>query len=140
MTSALNTVGAWGRNARYRRWVYAIAAIIAAVLIFLPRPYVARAKIVPQDTSASAASTTALLGALGGGPQSIGTLLAGGRTTSDLYLIIGRSDSVTEDVIKQLGLVGPKGEFASERKAKGWMIAAYVIGMLGIIVRLLGSR
>ena len=29
---------------------------------------------------------------------------------------------------------------ASERKAKGWMIAAYVIGMLGIIVRLLGSR
>ena len=118
MTSALNTVGAWGSNARYRRWVYAIAAIIAAVLIFLPRPYVARAKIVPQDTSASAASTTALLGALGGGPQSIGTLLAGGRTTSDLYLIIGRSDSVTEDVIKQLGLVGPKGEFASERKAK----------------------
>ena len=84
------------RNDRYRRIAYFVTALIAAFLIFFPRPYVARAKIVPQDTSASAASTTALLGALGGGPQSIGSLLAGGRPSNDLYLIIGHSDSVAE--------------------------------------------
>lgn len=108
----------WIRNPTYRRVAYLIAAIVAAVLIFFPRPYVARAKIVPQDTSASAASTTALLGALGGGPQSIGSLLSGGRTSNDLYLIIGRSDSVAEDVIERLGLVGPGKKYASEREAK----------------------
>jgi hypothetical protein len=118
MTTQVDALTVWIRTPRYRRIAYAIAAIIVAVLIFFPRPYVARAKIVPQDTSASAASTTALLGALGGGPQSIGSLLAGGRTSNDLYLIIGRSDSVTEDVIKQLGLVGPKGRYSNERQAK----------------------
>jgi hypothetical protein len=108
----------WVQNPTYRRIVYLVAAVVAAVLIFFPRPYLARAKIVPQDTSASAASTTALLGALGGGPQSIGSLLAGGRTSNDLYLLIGRSDSVAEDVIKQLGLAGPGRKYPTERKAK----------------------
>lgn len=117
MTKVDRTV-LWIRNPRYRGLAYAIAAIVAAILIFFPRPYVARAKIVPQDTSASAASTTALLGALGGGPQSIGSLLAGGRTSNDLYLIIGRSDSVATDVIKQLGLVGPNGKYSTVQKAK----------------------
>jgi hypothetical protein len=108
----------WVRNDRNRRILYALAAIVAAILIFFPRPYLARAKIVPQDTSASAASTTALLGALGGGPQSIGSLLAGGRTSSDLYLIIGRSDSVAEDVIKRLDLAGPGKRYADVDAAK----------------------
>lgn len=117
MTKARELV-IWVQNPTYRRIAYLIAAIIAAVLIFFPRPYLARAKIVPQDTSASAASTTALLGALGGGPQSIGSLLAGGRTSNDLYLLIGRSDSVAEDVIKQLGLVGPGRKYRTEREAK----------------------
>lgn len=108
----------WVQNPTYRRIAYLVAALVAAVLIFFPRPYLARARIVPQDTSASAASTTALLGALGGGPQSIGSLLAGGRTSNDLYLLIGRSDSVAEDVIKQLGLVGSGRKYPTERKAK----------------------
>jgi hypothetical protein len=108
----------WVQNPTYRRIVYLIAAVLAAILIFFPRPYLARAKIVPQDTSASAASTTALLGALGGGPQSIGSLLSGGRTSNDLYLLIGRSDSVAEGVIKQLGLAGPGRKYPTVRKAK----------------------
>ena len=108
----------WVKNDRNRRILYALAAIVAAFLIFFPRPYLARAKIVPQDTSASAASTTALLGALGGGPQSIGSLLAGGRTSNDLYLIIGRSDSVAEDVIKRLDLAGPGKRYADIDAAK----------------------
>jgi hypothetical protein len=114
----VRTTFAWVRNNRNRRITYAVLAVVAAVLIFFPRPYVARAKIVPQDTSASAASTTALLGALGGGPQSIGSLLAGGRTSNDLYLIIGRSDSVAEDVIKRLDLAGPGKRYATVDAAK----------------------
>lgn len=108
----------WVQNARNRRRAYLLFAIVAAFFIFFPRPYVARAKIVPQDTSASAASTTTLLGALGGGSQSIGSLLTGGRPSNDLYLVIGRSDTVTVDVIKSLGLVGPNAKYATLRKAK----------------------
>lgn len=116
--SVVRETVSWAQNTRNRRLAYLLLAIVAAVLVFFPRPYLARAKIVPQDTSASAASTTALLGALGGGPQSIGSLLAGGRTSNDLYLIIGRSDSVAEDVIKQLGLVGPGKKYATVDAAK----------------------
>lgn len=106
------------KNDRNRRLTYLVAAIVFAILIFFPQPYVARAKIVPQDTSASAASTTNLLGALGGGSQSIGSLLTGGRPSNDLYLIIGRSDTVTDDVINSLKLVGPEADFSTVRKAK----------------------
>ncbi|WP_426266906.1 capsule biosynthesis protein [Sphingomonas sp. LHG3443-2] len=109
------------RNDRIRRSLYSGAALVLLVLIFFPRPYLARAKIVPQDTSASAASTTSLLGALGSGSQSIGSLLTGGRPSNDLYLIIGRSDTVASDVIRKLGLVGDGRQFASERKAKLWL-------------------
>lgn len=101
-----------------RRLVYLLLAAISAILIFFPRPYVARAKIVPQDTSASAASTTALLGALGSGPQSLGALLTGGRTATDLYLIIGRSDSVADEVIRSLKLAGPGATYPDVRSAK----------------------
>lgn len=108
-------------DARFRRLAYLSVALIAAVLVIFPRPFVARAKIVPQDTSASAASTTALLGALGGGSQSIGSLLTGGRPSNDLYLIIGRSDSVKTDVIKSLVLVGPGKKFDTQRDAILWL-------------------
>jgi uncharacterized protein involved in exopolysaccharide biosynthesis len=109
------------QNARNRRLVYLALAVITAILIFFPRPYLARAKIVPQDTSATAASTTNLLGALGGGAQGIGSLLSGGKTTSEVYMIIGRSDTGQSDVIDALDLVGPGRPFASERKAKLWL-------------------
>jgi len=108
-------------DARFRRLAYLAVALIAAVMIIFPRPYLARAKIVPQDTSASAASTTALLGALGGGAQGIGSLLTGGRPSNDLYLIIGRSDSVKADVIDSLKLVGPNGKFDTQRDAILWL-------------------
>jgi hypothetical protein len=108
----------WVRDDRKRRLTYLVLAIVSAILIFFPRPYLARAKIVPQDTSATAASTTALLGALGSNGQSIGSLLTGGRPPSDLYLIIGRSDSLANDVIKSLNWVGPGRRFSSNRQAK----------------------
>lgn len=114
----IHTTFQWVQNSRNRRLAYLVLGVIFALLIFFPRPFLARAKIVPQDTSASAASTTALLGALGGGSLSLGSLLTGGRTSNDLYLIIGRSDTVKEDVIKTLGLVGPNRRFSSARQAK----------------------
>ncbi|MEO5775141.1 MAG: capsule biosynthesis protein [Sphingomicrobium sp.] len=109
------------KNDGYRRLAYALLALLFALLIFFPRPFVSRAKIVPQDTSASAASTTALIGALGGSTQSIGSLLTGGRPSNDLYLIIGRSDSVKSEVIRTLKLVGPNRPFATNRKAILWL-------------------
>lgn len=111
----------WIKDDRIRRLTYLVTALIAALLIFFPRPYVASAQIVPQDTAASASSTTALLGALGGQATSIGSLLSGGRPSNDLYLVLGRSDAVKRDVIKKLNLVGPRSQFASERKALLWM-------------------
>ena len=118
---AVQIIADRARDARFRRLAYLILALIAAVFIFFPRPYLARAKIVPQDTSATAASTTALLGALGSNTQSIGSLLTGGRPSNDLYLIIGRSDSVKDQVIKSLGLVGPGRQFETQRDAILWL-------------------
>ncbi|MEA3080012.1 MAG: hypothetical protein QOF05_1420 [Sphingomonadales bacterium] len=115
---SVDTVTAFVRNDRSRRLAYLVVGIVSAILIFFPQPFVARAKIVPQDTAASAASTTALIGALGGQASSIGSLLGGGRPSNDLYLIIGRSDSVATDVVQALGLVGPNAPFKSFRKAK----------------------
>lgn len=115
---SVDTVVTFVRNDRNRRLAYLVLGLVSAILIFFPQPYVAKAKIVPQDTGASAASTTALIGALGGQASSIGTLLGGGRPSNDLYLIIGRSDSVANDVITSLGLVGPNAPFRSFRKAK----------------------
>ena len=97
----------WADTPWLRLIIYAVLAVITGILIFFPQPWTARAQIVPQDTSASATSTTTLLGALGGGAQGIGSLLTGGRPSNDMYLIIGRSDSVTEDAIRSLNLVGP---------------------------------
>ena len=104
------------------RWiVYLVLMAVFAILIFFPRPYSARAKIVPQDTSVTAASTTSLLGALGAGTNGIGSLLTGGKPSNDLYLIIGRSDTVKRDVINTLKLVGSDRKFTTERKAMIWL-------------------
>jgi len=117
----VDTAVTFVRSDRNRRLAYFVLALVSAILIFFPRPYVASTKIVPQDTSASASSTTALLGALGGTSQNLGSLLSGGKPSNDLYLIIGRSDSVKADVIKRLGLVGPNAPFHSQGKAMRWL-------------------
>lgn len=104
------------------RWrTYLIASLVLLILVFFPRPWVARAKIVPQDTSVTASSTTSLLGALGAGSNSIGSLLTGGKPSNDLYLVIGRSDTVKRNVIEALKLVGPGQKFADERDAMIWL-------------------
>ena len=116
MTVVQDTVG-WVRNTRNRRLAYLLLAIVAAVLVVFPRPYVARATLVPQDT-ASSTGTNALLTVLSGQSQNFASLLGGGRVSNDLYLIIGRSDSVATDVIKQLNLVGPARRYPTVERAK----------------------
>lgn len=111
----------WVRHRWWRRLAYAVAALVLAILVVFPRPYVAQARIVPQDTAASAASTTALLGALGGTAGNIGSLLSGGKPSNDLYLVIGRSSSVKEDVVNALGLVGAGRRFPDLASATLWL-------------------
>ncbi len=108
------TVAGWN-NPRVRRRAYALLELALAVLCVFPRPYVARAKMLPQDSSSAGLGST--MGALGGQFQGFAALLGGARQPIDLYLAIGRSAEVTADVVKRLRLVGPQG-FANERKAR----------------------
>jgi hypothetical protein len=102
-------------DARRRRMAYAGAAVVLALLCVVPQPYVGRAKILPQDPNSGTISS--MLSALGGRLGGLGSLL-GEKQPIDLYLILGRSDGVQDDVIRQLRLAGPSGRYASPEKAK----------------------
>lgn len=99
------------------RWIgYAFLSLILAILCFFPRPWVARAKLLPQDSSS--AGLGQIVSSLGGQLSNFANLLTGGRAPNDLYLIIGRSDGVRDDVIRTLGLVGPERRYATPTAAK----------------------
>ena len=99
------------------RWaLYLISGLIIGVLIFFPRPYPARAKLLPQDTSS--AGLGQILNSLGGQLSSFANLLSGGRPPADLYLVIGKSDIVRQDVINAERLVGDGRRYANVDDAK----------------------
>lgn len=100
---------------RKRRRIYAVLAVILAVLCVFPQPYVARAKVVPQD--ASSIGLSSMMGALNAQVQSLASLFGGSRQPVDMYLAIGRGTEVTDRVIKDLKLVGPGG-YATLDKAR----------------------
>ena len=104
------------QNPRTRRLAYLVAALILAVLCFVPRPYVARAKLLPQDSSS--AGLGQIINSLGGTLSNFANLLTGGRAPNDLYLIIGRSDSVNGEVIRSMNLAGPGRLYDSVGDAK----------------------
>ena len=104
------------KNRRWRLTAYAIVALILAILCLFPRPYVARAKLLPQDSSS--AGLGQLINALGGQLSNFANLLGGGRPPNDLYLVIGRSDAVRGDVIDTLKLAGPSRPYATVDAAK----------------------
>ncbi len=116
MTSASNWVSRVAFDTRRRRMAYAAAGLVLAILCVFPRPYVARAKLLPQD--ASSAGLGQVLNSLGGQISTFANLLTGGRTPNDLYLIIGRSDKVTSDVVRALKLAGPGQQYATTDDAK----------------------
>lgn len=101
---------------RVRRIGYAVLAVSLAILCLFPRPWVARAKLLPQDSSS--AGLGQIVNSLGGQLSNFANLLSGGRTPNDLYLIIGRSSGVTDDVIAKLDLVGPGKSYAAATDAK----------------------
>ncbi len=107
---------AWALAAdpRQRRRAYAVLAIVLAVLCLFPQPYVGRAKVVPQDPS------SALRGVIGGGAglQDFAALFGGGRRAIDLYLTIGQSEDVRNDVIRALRLVGSSWHYRDLRAAR----------------------
>lgn len=95
------------RDDRRRRIGYAVLAIVLAILCVAPRPYMARAKIVPQDSNSIGLSS--MMNALGGQIQGFAALLGGAKQPIDLYLAVGRGAEVRNAVIDKLRLVGPGG-------------------------------
>ena len=88
------------RDARLRRTVLAVLAVIFAILCVWPRAYLARTQLIPNDSAgglssflgaASASSTGGLLGTLFGGRQSI-----------EVDLVVARSEAVLNDVVSRL--------------------------------------
>jgi len=99
---------------RRRRNGYALLAVVLAILCLFPQPFVGRAKVVPQDPSSP------LRGVIGGGGglQDFAALFGGGRRAIDLYLTIGQSEDVRNDVIRNLRLVGSSWNYRTQRAAR----------------------
>lgn len=104
------------RRPDLRRRTYLVVVVVLALLCVFPRPWVARAKLLPQDSSS--AGLGQIISSLGGQLSNFANLLTGGRSPNDLYLIIGRSDAVTRDVIRAQHLVGPDRPYRSEQAAR----------------------
>lgn len=102
-------------SAHLRRRAYAAVIVMLAILCVLPRPYVARAKILPGDTSAT--GLVGVFGALGGQAQNLASLF-GDRGATEVSLSIARSQAVTDDVIRRLNIVGKDARYASLREAQ----------------------
>ncbi|MCB2061004.1 MAG: capsule biosynthesis protein [Novosphingobium sp.] len=98
---------------KQRRRAYAVVVLVLAVLCIVPRPYVARAKVVPQDYSSIGLGS--MMNALGAQFQNLAALFGGAKQPVDMYLAIGRGTEVTDDVIKRLKLVGPDGYSSMDR-------------------------
>ncbi len=110
-----NKVAAVIDDPRKRRRVYAGLAIILAILCVFPQPYVARAKVMPQDPSSIGLG--GMMGALGAQFQGLASLFGGSRQAIDVDLAVGRSSEVADRVIKDLKLVGPDG-YSTMNKAR----------------------
>ncbi len=111
----MNRVTAFLADARQRRRGYALAALILALLAVFPQPYVARAKVLPQDSNSIGLGST--MNALGGQLQGFAALFGGAKQQIDMYLAVSRSTEVTDAVIRKLKLVGPDG-YATATKAR----------------------
>jgi len=114
MTRAERIAG-WWNDQRTRRRAYAVLALLLLILCVVPRPYVARAKLVPQDSNSLGLNS--MLNAVGGQLGSFAALLGGGKQPVDYYLAVARGIEVTDEVIARLKLVGPDG-YATADKAR----------------------
>jgi len=113
LAGAGRRVAGWWNDLRVRRRAYALLALVLLVLCILPRPYVARAKLVPQDSNSLGLNS--MMNAIGGQLQGFAALLGGGKQPVDYYLAVARGTEVTDDVIRRLKLIGPEGYASADR-------------------------
>ncbi|MGA1854065.1 hypothetical protein [Sphingobium yanoikuyae] len=127
----------WMGEARLRRRGYALGAAACALLSVLPQPYVARAKIVPQDSSSIGLNS--MMNALGGQLGSFASLLGGAKQPIDMYLAVSRTPEVTDMVIGFLKLDAPQayGSVRAARKALAHKVDIHSLtgGMIEVEVR-----
>ncbi|MEO8812686.1 MAG: hypothetical protein ABI376_07225 [Caulobacteraceae bacterium] len=83
------------RRARTRRAIFAVLAVILAVLCVWPRTYLAKAALLPDDSGGGLSSF--LGGAVSAGGGLLGTLF-GGRQSIEVDLAIARSHAVVAEV------------------------------------------
>ncbi len=102
-------------DARWRRRAYVVLMLVLGVLSVVPQPYIARAKIVPQDSNSIGLGS--MMNALGGQLQGFAALLGGAKQPVDLYLAVARGSEVTTAVIRSLKLDGPD-QYGSDRAAR----------------------
>lgn len=102
---------ALGRNTVLRRTAYAVAMVAAALLAVFPRPYVAHAKFLPQESGSGGAQ---VLAQVSSGATNFASALSSQRGS---YLIIGRSNDVQVEALKRLKAMGHTG-FAEQRDAR----------------------
>ncbi|MFY9352568.1 MAG: capsule biosynthesis protein [Sphingobium sp.] len=105
----------WVADARIRRRGYAAAAAVAALLCVVPQPYVARAKIVPQDSGSLGINS--MMSALGGQFGTFAALLGGAKQPIDIFLSVARSPEVSVAVVQNLKL-DDASEYGSRRAAQ----------------------
>ncbi|HEV2597143.1 capsule biosynthesis protein [Sphingopyxis sp.] len=98
---------------RMRRRAYVLAMLVLALLTVFPQPYVARAKLLPQDNNSIGLGS--MMNALGGQLQGFASLFGGAKQQTDMYLAVGRSGEVSGAVIRKLKLVGPGGYSSATR-------------------------
>ena len=99
------------RNTVLRRAAYAVAIIVAAVLAVFPRPYVAYAKFIPQESTSGGAQ---VLAQVSSGVTNFASALSSQRGS---YVIIGRSNDVQVEALKRLKAMG-HADFADQRDAR----------------------
>lgn len=101
------------RERRIRVYVYLVLGAVLALLCLFPRPFMARAKVVPGDNNA--ASLFSMSGA-GSQLQNLASLF-GDRSATEVTLQLAKSDAVGRDVVARLKLAGPGRPYADERSA-----------------------
>lgn len=100
----------WLARAKLRRIIFAVIALVLAILSAWPRPYLASALLAPDD---SAASLQGLFSG-GAGVNLISSLL-GGRGSVEADLLVGRSNTVFTAVSNKLHQQGHYRDMSVER-------------------------
>lgn len=101
------------RNRRLRFMIYLVLGVTLMLLSLFPRPYMARAKVIPGDNNA--ASLFSMSGA-GSQLQNLASLF-GDRSATEVTLQLAKSDEVTRTVVERLKLAGPDRPYPDERSA-----------------------